>query len=108
MSISWEQWDAMCGSLNYSWQRMGELVEPRTAEGEAEYEALIGHAMETANRIVGLSLADTPPLSNAALRERWQEARGVAMEIRERIALARSAVEARDSLDEDESLAEHE
>lgn len=107
MSISWDQWDAMCTSLEYSWQRMGELSEPRSADSEAEYEVLIGHAMETANRIVGISLADTPPLANAALRERWQEGRRVAMEIRERIVVERTAAEERAQLAEDGTLAEH-
>jgi len=98
MAISWERWDAMCASLEYSWQRMIELSEPRTPDGEAEYRGLVEHAMETANRLVGLSLADTPPLSSAKLRQRWEEGRRSAMQMRERIVLQSAAVSERDSL----------
>jgi hypothetical protein len=108
MSISWEQWDAMCASLDYSWQRMTELSEPRTADGESEYQVLVEHAMDTANRLVGLSLTDTPPLANAGLRERWQEGRRVAMEMRERIVLASAAAAERTLLADEASMLEHE
>ena len=99
----------MCASLDYSWQRMTELPEPRTPDGESEYQVLVEHAMDTANRLVGLSLTDTPPLSNAGLRERWQEGRRVAMEMRERIVLQREAAAERTLLaDEEASILEHE
>jgi hypothetical protein len=103
MSITWERWDAMCASLDYSWQRMVELSEPRTPDGEAEYQVLVEHAMETANRLVGLSLADTPPLSSAKLRERWEEGRRSAMQMRERIVVESAAAAERTSLAEAES-----
>ena len=103
MSISWERWDAMCASLEYSWQRMGELSEPRTQESEAEYQGLVDHAMQTANRLVGLSLADTPPLSNGKLRQRWEDGRRSAMQIRERIVLDNAASAERDELAEEAS-----
>lgn len=98
MPITWERWDAMCASLEYSWQRMIELSEPRTPDGEAEYQGLVEHAMATANRLVGLSLADTPPLSNAKLRQRWEEGRRVAMQMRERIVLESAAAAEHPSL----------
>lgn len=105
MSISWERWDAMCASLEYSWQRMVELPEPRTQEGEAEYQGLVEHAMQTANRLVELSLADTPPLSNARLRQRWEDGRRGAMQTRERIVLETAASAARDLLAQETSSA---
>ena len=64
--------------------------------------------METANRLVGLSLADTPPLSNAGLRERWQEGRRVAMEMRERIVQQSEAAAERTLLADEASMLEHE
>ncbi len=100
MSISWERWDAMCASLDYSWERMIELSEPRTQDGEAEYQGLVEHAMATANRLVGLSLSDTPPLSNAKLRQRWEEGRRGAMQMRERIVLASAAAAERSSFED--------
>lgn len=103
MSITWERWDAMCASLDYSWQRMIELSEPRTPDGEAEYQGLVEHAMETANRLVGLSLADTPPLSSARLRERWEEGRRTAMQMRERIVVESAAAAERASLADEAS-----
>ena len=105
MSISWERWDAMYASLAYSWQRMSELSEPRTQDGEAEYQGLVEHAIQTANRLVGLSLADTPPLSNGKLRQRWEEGRRSAMEIRERIVVETAASAARDASAEEASSA---
>jgi hypothetical protein len=75
----------MRASLDYCWLRMTEL-QLDGPKGRAEYETIVEHAMNRADRLLEFSSA--PPLSTAQLRSQWQTARIGVMQLRERIAEA--------------------